>query len=350
MGDQRARLSGLSPECDRSSTLFFSCVCIKMPAKLRRRPRALSSRNIKRRKGASAQSRQIMALSKSLQRMSRKQFARVHTVWQRDMLSVEAVTGGVQAYICPLPYVPCNPDGASQPGGQIPWTDNLGLAAQPAFSKKAVFGVAREAATSNEIYHTGGLLKWQMRTNEPTFSKYSLFVIRPKRAMADQLTIDRKLKQGTLLNDRAGFASFLQEDIDYIVHTEGVQGGTTFGAQINRKYWDVLYRREVALGANSTGGDRTETVNYNAPGNYAQTGLTASGSIKLPAGGMIKCANVVQQTGTGNTGQATSWEVNYAQQENSSGLFLVCINNGVSLDNENCKLGFLVHDYYKACV
>lgn len=321
-----------------------------MPAKLRRRPRALSSRNIKRRKGASAQSRQIMALSKSLQRMSRKQFARVHTVWQRDMLSVESITGGVQAYICPLPYVPCNPDGASQPGGQIPWTDNLSLAGQPGFSKKAVFGVAREAATSNEIYHTGGLLKWQMVTNEPTMSKYSLFLIRPKRSMADQLTIDRKLKQGTTLQPNAGFAAFLQEDIDYVVHGEGIQGGTTFGTQINRKYWDVLYRREITLGANSTGGDRSETVNYNAPGNYSQTGLTAAGSIKLPAGGMIKCANVVQQIGQGNAGQATSWEVNYAQQENSSGLFLVCIHNGLSLDGEAGKLGFLVHDYYKACV
>lgn len=321
-----------------------------MPRFLKGRPRALKARNIARRTGAKAQSKQITALSRQLTSMSRKQFAKVHTVWQRDMLSVESVTGGVQAYICPLPYVPCNPDGASQPGGQIPWTDNLGLASQPAFSKKSVFGVAREAATSNEIYHTGGLLKWQMVTNEPTFSKYSLFLIRPKKLMADQLVKDRLLKVGTTLNPRAGFAAFLQEDLDYIVHAEGVQGGTTFGSQINRKYWDVLYTREVTLGANSTGGDRTETVNYNAPGNYGTTGLTACGSIKLPAGGMIKNAAVASQTGTGNTGQATSWEVPYPDQENGTGCYLVCINNGVSLDGENCKLGFLVHDYYKACV
>jgi len=323
-----------------------------MPPKLRKRkPRALKGRNIKRRTGAGAQSRQILALSRQVSNVTRKQFANVHTVWQRDMLSVEAVTGGVQAYICPLPYVPCNPDGASQPGGQIPWTDNLSLAAQSAFSKKAIFGVAREAATSNEIYHTGGVLKWQMITNEPTFSKYSLFLIRPKRAMADQLVIDRKLKQGTLLNPNAGFSSFLQEDIDYVVHGEGLQGGTTFGAQINRKYWDVLYTREVALGRLTAGAaDADQIFNYNAPGDPARTGLTARGSIKLPAGGMIKCANVVQQTGTGNAGQATAWEVNYSQQENSSGCFLVCINNGVSLDGQQCNLGFLVHDYYKACV
>jgi len=79
------------------------------------KPKAL--KGIASRTGAKAQSKQISALSRQLTSMSRKQFAKVHTVWQRDMLSVEAVTGGVQAYVCPLPYVPCNPDGANQPGG-----------------------------------------------------------------------------------------------------------------------------------------------------------------------------------------------------------------------------------------
>jgi len=323
-----------------------------MPRFLRKsNPRALKGRNIQRRTGAQAQSKQISALSRQVTSITRKSFAKVHTVWQRDMLSVESVTGGVQAYVCPLPYVPCNPDGASQPGGQIPWTDNLGLAAQPAFAKKSVFGVAREAATSNEIYHTGGILKWQMITNEPTFSKYSLFLIRPKKLMADQLVKDRLLKTGTTLNPRAGFAGFLQEDLDYIVHGEGVQGGTTFGAQINRKYWDVLYSREITLGRLIAGAaDADQIFNYNAPGDPGRTGLTARGTIKLPAGGMIKNAAVASQTGTGNNGQATSWEVPYPDQENGTGCYLICINNGVSLDNQVCKLGFLVHDYYKACV
>jgi hypothetical protein len=137
--------------------------------------------------------------------------------------------------------------------------------------------------------------------------------------MADQLTFDRKLEQGTLLNSDAGFASFLQEDIDYVVHGEGVQGGTTFGAQINRKYWDVLYSREITMRRLLAGAqDAQQIFNYNAPGDPSRTGLTARGTIKLPASGMIKCANVVQQQGAGNAGQATAWEVNYAQQENAS--------------------------------
>ena len=320
-----------------------------MPKKLRRKSKVLRGRNVKRRTGAKSQSRQIMALSRSVSSITRKQFARVHTTWQRNMLTVEGTSGGVQAYICPIPYAPGNPVGASQPGAQVAWTDNLSLAAQPTFTKKAVFGVAREAATSNEVYHCGGLLKWQFITNEPTFSKYYVFLIKPKRGMADQLVKDRQFKEGTVLNPTLGRASSLTQDLDYVVHEEGLTGGTVFGAQMNPKYWTTLYSREITAGANSAG-DRTQNINYNAPGSAALTSLTARGTIKLPAGGMLKNASVQSQTGAGNAGQATSWEVGYGDQENESGVYLVIINNGISLDGEAAKVGFIVHDYYKACV
>lgn len=322
-----------------------------MPRKIRKKSKVLRKRNVQRRTSAKAQSRQIMALSRSVSSITRKQFARVHTTWQRNMLAVEGTTGGIQAYVCPLPYAPGNPVGASQPGGQVTWTDNLSLAAQATFSKKAVFGVAREAATSNEIYHTGGCLKWQMVTNEPTFSKYYLFLIKPKPGMADQLVKDRQFKQGTVLNSTLGAAASLTQDLDYVVHEEGLTGGTLFGAQMNPKYWSVLYQREITLGRNEAGAQDAEQIfNYNAPGDPGRTGLTARGTIKLPAGGMLKNASVASQSGTGNTSQATSWEVGYGDQENEGGCFLVCINNGVSVDGQVCKLGFIVHDYYKACV
>jgi hypothetical protein len=32
------------------------------------------------------------------------------------------------------------------------------------------------------------------------------------------------------------------------------------------------------------------------------------------------------------------------------GVFLICINNRVALDGQQYNLGFIVHDYYKACV
>jgi len=315
---------------------------------LKKKSRALKSRNIKRRTGAKAQSKQISAISRQLNTLTKRQFAKVHTVWQRNMLTIDNTLGGVQCYVCPIPYAPGNPAGASQPGGPVVWTDNLSIASQPTFTKRAIFGVAREAATSNEIYHTGGCIKWQVISNEPTFAKYYLYLIRPKKNMADQLVKDRMLKQGTALNPTLGKASALTADLDYVVHSEGA-GTTVFGAQVNRKYWDVLYTKEITLGSNNAG-DRTQNINYNAPGSAALTALTDRGTIPLPAGGFLKNAAAASQTGTGNSGQATSWEVGYGDQENESGCFLICINNGVSVDAEDTKLGFIVHDYYKACV
>jgi len=167
--------------------------------------------------------------------------------------------------------------------------------------------------------------------------------------MADQLIKDRQFKGGTVLNPTLGAAASLTQNLDYVVHKEGLTGGTVFGAQMNPKYWTTLYQKEITAGAN-TAGDRTQNVNYNAPGSAALTALTARGTIKLPACGMLKNASVASQTGAGNAGQATSWEVGYGDQENEAGCFLVIINNGISLDGEAAKFGFIAHDYYKACV
>ena len=321
-----------------------------MPRFLRKsKPKVLKRKNIRKRTGAKAQSKQITALSRQVSSITRKQFAKVSTMWQRDLLSVETATGGVQAYICPIPYAPGNPAGASTTGGPINWTDNLSLAAQSFYAKQTIFGVAREAAVSNEIYHTGGVLKWQMTTNEPSLSKYYMFLIRPKKLMADQLVKDRLFKQGVLLNPTPGAGAVLQDQLDFVAHHEGLAGGTLFGAQINRKYWDVLYKREITFGATNVTG-ATVNVNYNAPGNFAHTGLTCRGTIKLPAGGHLKNAARGTQTGGTNAAQATSWEVGYPDQENENGCYLVVINNGISLDGEAGKLGFIVQDYYKACV
>ena len=322
-----------------------------MPRFLRKsRPRALKGRNIRRRTGAKAQSKQISAISRQLSTLTKRQFAKVHTVWQRNMLTVDNTLGGLQCYVCPIPVAPGNPTGASQPGGPVVWTDNLSLAAQASFQKRAIFGVAREAATSNEIYHTGGCIKWQMISTEVDFSKYYLFLIRPKKAMADQLIKDRLFKAGSALNPTLGKAAFLTPDLDYVVHTENATN-TVFGAQINRKYWDVLYSKEVTFGRNPAGSPQAEQIfNYNAPGSAALTPLTDRGTIPLPAGGMIKNASVASQSGTGNAAQATSWEVGYGDQENETGCFLICVNNGATVDGADSKLGFIVHDYYKACV
>lgn len=318
-----------------------------MPRNPTKKPRALRRRNIRRRTNAKAQSKQIMALSRQVSSITKRSFARCATKWIRNNLPVETTTGGGYAYVCPIPYAPCNPTGAGTQNPPTTWTDNLSLAAQPSYTKQIMFGIAAEAQNSNEVYHTGGQIKWQMVTTEPQFTKLGLFLIRPKRKMADQLVKDRLLKQGSALNPTLGFAGYLNKGLDYEVH-EGTGSGinTYFGSQINRKYWDVLYSREVSLG-HPDAGQFTTNVN---PANTrpANNSITASGTIKLPAGGMLKNAAVASQLGP--TPQAAGWEVEYGDQTNETGCYLVCINNGVSLDNQTVTLGFMVTDYYKAAV
>jgi len=312
-----------------------------------RRFRALKRKNIKRKTGAKAQSKQIMALSKQVSSLTRKSYASVATKWIRNNLTIEEVSGTGYAYVCPIPYAPCNPEGAATGATPTPFTDNLSLAAQPTYTKKIIFGISQEAQTSNEIWHTGGKIRYQLINSEPSLTKLGLFLIRPKRKLADQLIKDRLLKQGSVLNPTLGFAGFLNQGLDYEVHNgTGGSVNTMFGSQINTKYWDVLYKREITMGhANATG--FTGNVNP-ANTNPANNSVMATGSIRLPAGGICKNSAVASQTGL--RPEATGWEVEYGDQTNETSCYLVCINNGATVDGQTITLGFMATDYYKVCV
>jgi len=107
-----------------------------------------------------------------------------------------------------------------------------------------------------------------------------------------------------------------------------------------------LYKKELCFShPNAT--NITSNVNpaNTRPGNNA---ITHRGTIKLPAGGLCKNAGTSSQTGA--RPEATGWELEYGDQSNESGCYLICINNGVNLDNETTTLGYVVCDYYKAAV
>ena len=76
-----------------------------MPIK---RKKVLRGKNIKRRTGAKAQSKQILTLSKQVGKLTKTQFETVQTVWNRNDLSVDSLGAGTTAYICPLPKSMCN--------------------------------------------------------------------------------------------------------------------------------------------------------------------------------------------------------------------------------------------------
>lgn len=312
-----------------------------------KKPRVLRKRNVKRKTGAKSQAKQIGALSNQVAKIQKEQTENVRTSWYRENLPI-GNTILADPYICPLPYVMCDPTGTSPVIGASQWTDNVTSASQPTFSKRMVFGYSDSALNSNKVYHTGGKLRYQIWTSEPSFTKLGLYLIRPKKKIADQLILDRKMKKSAALGGPAGGECSLTNDVDYTVHQSpaGAAVSTFFGSEINRKYWDVLYHREITLTHPQAAGFTTQVHSANVrPANNA---MTAAGTINLPAGGLI--TNVSTQTQVAAPKTVGAFETQYLDQSNERGCFLVGIHNDLTVDAQTLDLGFIVTDYYKAVV
>lgn len=313
-----------------------------------KKPKVLQRKNIKRRTGAKAQSKQIASLSTQVNKLTKTQFETVQTVWNRNDLSVDSLAVGTTAYICPLPKSMCNVYGQTtlqtqgNPDQRIPFSDNLGIAAQPTYKKGAIFGSSEAARRSGEIYHTGGTLRWRLTSGEPSFSTYDVFVISPKSKQADQLITDRGLKGGAT----PGLAGSLTEGLDYISHPD------CHMTEFNRKMWNVHYSRRVNF---SHPGSTKLSDNVNpANTNPRNNSIIAEGRVKLSAGGVIKSFNnaPLDVDGANDRGfkPLNASQIGYIDEKNEKTQYLVIVNNGVSLDLETVNLSMLVKDYYKCVV
>lgn len=311
-----------------------------------RKSTTLKQKNIKKKTSDKSQSKQIAALSRELNKMNQEQTDSVRTCWQRNNLPIGSGGAIATPYICPIPYALCDPLGASPVPNAAVWSDNRVIAAQPTFSKRLVFGYAEASANSNKIYHTGGNLRYQIFTEEPSYTKLTICLIRAKKKQADQLITDRDFK-GSSGAGQAGSAANIFDDVDYTVHNgNGGSLDTWYGAEINRKYWDVLYKREVALGSikDLSAGSVARITPVIRPKNNS---LVATGTIRLPAAGEI---TAVGYATTQNESPATAMEQQYVDQRNEDSIYLVAINNDLQIDTQNISMGFVVTDYYKAVV
>lgn len=320
-------------------------------AKYTKKPKVLKRKNIKRKTGAAAQSKQIAALTSQVSNLVKTQYETVQTVWNRNNLSVDSLLSGTTAYICPLPKSMCNCfsqstlQTATLGDKRLPWSDNLGIAAQPTYKKIPIFGSSSAARNSPNATHVGGVLKWRMITEEPTFSTYSIFVISPKKKQADQLITDRALK-GETTGDNPGRNGSLTGGTDYITHPDVM--GTVF----NKKFWNVDYHREVNF---SHPGGSSLAANINpANTNPLNNSIIQTGSVKLKPGGVLKCFNNQGPNSTVNPDEGfkpvNASQIGYIDEQNEKTQFLVIINNGVSADLETVNLSLLVKDYYKVVV
>lgn len=208
-----------------------------------------------------------------------------------------------------------------------------------------IFGSSQAARNAQEVHHIGGTLKYRFISDEPTFGTYSIFLVRAKSRQSDQLVSDRNLK-GESSGHHAGSGGSFTEGTDFITHLN------VMGTQINTKYWNVLYKREVNFGHPGSVAFATNVNPSNTdPRNNS---VIATGQMKIPAGGTIKCFNVQEQALAGNPDMGrkpvNASQLGFLDEDNSKTCYLIVINNGVSLDLETVKLALLVKDYYKAVV
>lgn len=324
-----------------------------------KKPRILRRRNIKRNTGSRAQAKQITALSRAVTKINKEQTERIRTVWQIDKKAIgTAASSEATAYICPIPYALMDPLGSSPLVQAKYWADNNmpSVTGQTYFSKRLVFGYSNAAKNANKIYHTGGKLRYQIVTSEPSFTKLTMFLVKPKAKQADQLVLDRQLKGATVATvappapaGYTGSAAHMYKDVDFTTYTPGaaIPVDTVFGAEINRKYWDVLYRREIAM---THPGATTIVANTNpANTNPKNNALIATGTIKIPAAGVIVNKSSATQLGVEDK-QADALENALLDMRNEQNYTLVIIHNDATADAESVKLSAVINDYYRAVV
>lgn len=313
----------------------------------RKSRRTLAPKSIKRRRSAGAQSKQILSLSRKVNMLTKSNTSLIRTSWARGQERIQTLTESGTPFICPIPYHMMDPTDSFDNGGSgatTTWRSNLFQV--PAFRKKLVFGTSDAALSSNKIRHTGSVIKWQMESTEPAYSKVTLLLVRAKRGMADQLAADRMLLGTTIPFGPDGQSEHFKKDVDYVVHdipTSITGGSSTYHSVTwNKKYWDVLYQKQVAFGHPGAQGFIPQVMAANAsPQNNA---MVATGQIRMPPCGMIR------STAKDPSGVTKASELGLVDQRNENACYLVAIQNGVAADLESITLGWICVDYYKASV
>lgn len=322
-----------------------------MPRKYypKRTPKTLKRKNIKRKTGAKSQSKQIMALTRQLRSLTKVSRTKFNMAWQKPTGPIDAITSSGKMYMCPINYMPSDPYSVGSTNVFNSWSDNASIPQPQLFNKNMLFQAPDYVSNCKHIYHTGSVIKYQLTTNEPSYSKVNIALIRPKKKYADQLTIDRNLLGGPAGN--AGSASFLTEGVDFTVHNGASQVSTpitdtVFGLLWNKQYWDVLYNREVAFShPGSTALFNSTTSANTSPKNNA---FIKTGYIRVPAGGVIANVSKQQANPAVRTNTVNAIETSILDCRSEDMTYLAVYSNGSSIDGETVQLAFRCLDSYVA--
>lgn len=315
-----------------------------------KKPRVLRRRNVKRRKGARAQSKQILALSRQVSSLVKTQYESCMLAWQRAKSTIDLAAGGNNAYILPIPITPNNPTqqltgfGTNEP---LKWSDNRGIAASNYFTKSTLFGISSAARSSPEWIHTGTTLRYRLETNEPTFATYSVFLVQARSRQADQLSDDRRLK-GSATGSFPGSSAQMLAGTDWITHQD------CFGTFFNKKYWKVLYERQINFSVPGVTSVKAINADLQGGANTRNNTVVKEGVLRIPAGGSIKNFNNMPFVNASSPALGrqppNAAQVGYQDEDCSKTCYLVIVNNGVSVDGEITSLSTLALDRYRVVV
>ncbi len=310
-----------------------------------KKSKTLAPKNIKRRKSATAQSKQIATLARKVRLLNKNTFIPFQMQWGRQQLSCQTLATAGIPYVCPLVRMPCNPTAQGPIGPDIQqWRDSLALAAQPTFQKHYIFNIADEVTRANTVYHTGSILKYQVSTTEPGFEKLTLMVVQPQPKTAAQTIADNALDgDGNVPYGPKDGATNFKLNQDYCLQDgTGASGAPSnfFGVMVNYRRWKVLYKREICLG--HPGATNTASNANPANTNPGNNSLTARGTIKLPGMGRL------QSVSRNQIAESNAVDQGILDQAKRDNLYLVAISSGVSADNEQLFLSWNCVDSYRA--
>lgn len=341
----------------------------------KRRSTAKKRTYVKRRRGTT-----VKTLARKVRALTRATWAPYQLQWSRPRLPFTwgydiadstrtAVANAPFVYLCPIPIAPSvqtpNPSqGTNNPRGK--WSDNgcgsiqAGGLQRVVFQKGRTFIQSTNATEAGLCKHTGTTVTFRITQTQRDMCQYTVMLLSIKKDVADQMSLQRQLQYyngdqttGTPQNyiEAPGFNAQLNEGEDYIAlgdqkNTQGQFANVdpVHSVMINRKIWNVHYRKKFTLGFNTYDGPISDTSTQMNTGNSAQQPNLATGSFRVPAQGILR---YVAKTGD-KTVQAT--ELGYANQQ-SEQVFLLAIfgKNPASLASMNNmpKLSLQALDSYK---
>lgn len=285
-----------------------------------RRPRRIA-RYARKKRSATAQSKQIVALSKTVAKIADISSVPLKLRWYRKLSFVDktgltaADNGKLTVYMCPIPVAP-NQIADANPND---FMDTGPAATDGTFRKSKIWVTATDVNQKPRCTHRGGFINYKLSRTNLSLKFYTVMLIRAKSVVADQLSLQRSFQYFDATANPpvvAGEQATLLSGYDFIHNPQQTASDAITGFQMNPQMWDVLHKKTWKFGTNKPLLDPV----VNPAGRPTTVGTPmrteATGYIKIPSGGAVH-----KVWSTDHTQQASN--LDYPHQRSEKNVFLV---------------------------